>query len=213
MSKRERWCATVSFLAATSASCVGRHALASEEATSPLPERRITLTASGGAMVVPSVVALSDSAFDATGHVFVVPIAIDVGLFVSGALELNGFAQLAFATPFATGDLGGTDLRAGGGARLHFHPREAIDPWLGWSLGAEHYALGRTFYGTGVVVSPITLGLDCRLGNGLAIGPFASTTASVLSANRELAWANAGETTVSSILSVLVGVRAAFTAM
>ena len=105
-----------------------------------------------------------------------VPVAIDVGVFVSRNIELGGFGQIAAVLtprdhdpPYGHAD--GLDARFGGTLRYHAAPRARFDPWVGFSLGVETFSMDRgDVKGVGVLGLALA-GFDWRVTDHFAFGP------------------------------------------
>lgn len=127
-----------------------------------------------------------------------VPVWLDVGYSLTGALTLGAYGQVGFG---ASGDAclqdcDWSDIRIGAQAELRLLPGAAVDPWLGIGLGYEWLSYRQLLQGQ--VTNPATGaptdfqvrvterfggpelllqgGIDFQVEDALRVGPYASAT-------------------------------------
>jgi len=118
-----------------------------------------------------------------------VPLFVDIGAKVIPELFIGGYFGLAF------GGAGGTtkaacelnrvdcltvDVHFGVEAQYHILPAGQVNPWIGYGLGFESFALGRSVGGvtvsegySGFEFARFMAGVDFRLSRVVGVGPFA----------------------------------------
>jgi hypothetical protein len=129
-----------------------------------------------------------------------IPLQLDLGYRVLPELSLGGYFMYGFGfagddlsdacdnlddLPGVTADCSTHDLRLGIQAHYHFLPRKTLDPWLGLGVGYEWITFGTDISGGGRELDVSATGrgfeflnlqggLDFKVADGLALGPFLS---------------------------------------
>jgi len=118
---------------------------------------------------------------------FVIPVGLDIGVRLGGAIFLGGYFQYGFggstSSDICTTDLScsSSTLRVGG--QVHWHPlgNASTDPWIGLGSGYESIKLNLSGGGENASVTfsgwefvNIQAGLDFALGSAVKIGPWIS---------------------------------------
>lgn len=124
-----------------------------------------------------------------------IPVTFDLGMRLGKYVYLGGFVSYASLSttspqppPGYTIHSDGHDVRGGIDAQIHFIPRGKVDPWVGFGFGHEWLTVAMSATASdgtsatnqqtldGWNFGDVMLGLDLRVAEGLALGPYLEFT-------------------------------------